>query len=61
MSNMLKKALEEQRKYYSEKLLAIGVYNEQIVNNMTLTELEKEYQYFFLQQPIIKKKTNLSS
>ncbi len=59
MSKMLKQALQEQRKYYAEKLLAIGVYNEEIVNNMTITELEKEYQYFFLQRPSIKKKSKL--
>lgn len=60
MSNMLNQALQEQRKYYSEKLLAIGVYNEEIVKKMTITELEKEYQYFFLQKPSIKKKSKLS-
>jgi len=60
MSNFIKNALEEQRKYYSQKLLAIGVYNEEILNKMTLTELEREYQYFYLKNPKIMKKTKSS-
>ncbi|MDQ0229446.1 Fur-regulated basic protein FbpA [Metabacillus malikii] len=47
MSKMLQNALEEQRNYYSQKLLAIGVYNQQVLNQMTLTELKEEYQYFY--------------
>lgn len=57
MSKLLKNALEEQRKYYFQKLLAIDVYNEEILNKITLTELEKEYQYFYLLNPKIIKKT----
>ncbi|MCD7036198.1 Fur-regulated basic protein FbpA [Metabacillus sp. GX 13764] len=47
MSNMLKNALEEQRTYYFQKLLAIGVYNNAVLNKMTVTELKNEYNYFY--------------
>lgn len=56
MSKMLQNALEEQRNYYSQKLLAIGVYNTQVLNNMTLTELKNEYNYFYKNVPMVKRK-----
>lgn len=58
MSKMLQTALEEQRNYYSQKLLAIGVYNGQVMNKMTLTELKNEYNYFYHNVPNLKKKGN---
>ncbi|MCY8769553.1 stress protein, partial [Bacillus inaquosorum] len=47
MSNLLKSALEKERSHYSEKLFQIGVYNKEIMNKMTISELRKEYTYFF--------------
>jgi hypothetical protein len=47
MSHQLKMALEDQRKYYSQKLLAIGVYNKEVLNQMTVSELKDEYNYFY--------------
>lgn len=55
MSKMLRSAIEEQRNYYSQKLVAIGVYNEKIMSNMTLTELKKEYNYFYHHVPQAKR------
>jgi hypothetical protein len=55
MSKMLQNALEEQRSYYSQKLLAIGVYNTQVLNKMTLTELKNEYNYFYHNDPQVKR------
>ncbi|WP_226668383.1 stress protein [Metabacillus litoralis] len=57
MSKMLQNALEEQRKYYSQKLLALGIYNKQVMNNMTLTELKNEYNYFYHNVPKLKRKS----
>lgn len=48
MSNLLKSALEKERRHYSEKLYQIGVYNKEVMNKMTISELRKEYAYFFL-------------
>jgi hypothetical protein len=56
MSKMLQTALEEQRNYYSQKLRAIGVYNNQVLNKMTLTELKNEYNYFYRNVPTVKRK-----
>ncbi|MEC0599604.1 stress protein [Bacillus spizizenii] len=47
MSNLLKSALEKERSHYSEKLCQIGVYNKEVMNKMTISELRKEYAYFF--------------
>ncbi|KJJ40707.1 stress protein [Bacillus subtilis] len=47
MSNLLKSALEKERSHYSEKLFQIGVYNKEVMNKMTISELRKEYAYFF--------------
>ncbi|KAF1680875.1 Fur-regulated basic protein FbpA [Bacillus mexicanus] len=47
MSNLLKSALEKERNHYSEKLFQIGVYNKEVMNKMTVSELRKEYAYFF--------------
>ncbi|MED4515488.1 stress response protein YkoL [Bacillus subtilis] len=47
MSNLLKSALEKERSHYSEKLYQIGVYNKEVMNKMTISELRKEYVYFF--------------
>lgn len=58
MSKMLQNALEEQRKYYSQKLLAIGVYNKQVMTKMTLTELKNEYNYFYHNVPKLERKTS---
>lgn len=55
MSKMLQNALEEQRNYYSQKLLAIGVYNTQVLRKMTLTELKNEYNYFYHNDPQVKR------
>jgi hypothetical protein len=56
MSKMLQNALIEQRKYYSDKLLAIGVYNTDVMKKMTLTELKNEYNYFYHNVPQVKRK-----
>jgi hypothetical protein len=56
MSKMLQNGLEEQRNYYSQKLLAIGVYNSQVMKKMTLTELKNEYNYFYHNVPQVKRK-----
>jgi Fur-regulated basic protein A len=56
MSEMFQNALEEQRNYYSQKLLAIGVYNKQVMKKMTLTELKNEYNYFYRNVPKLKRK-----
>ncbi len=58
MSKMLQNALEEQRNYYSQKLLAIGVYNSQVLNKMTLTELKDEYNYFYRNVPQVKRRSS---
>jgi hypothetical protein len=55
MSKMLQNALGEQRNYYCQKLLAIGVYNTQVLNKMTLTELKNEYNYFYHNDPQVKR------
>lgn len=47
MSKFLKNALEEQRAYYSQKLMAIGVYNQHVLTKMTVSELKNEYNYFY--------------
>ncbi|MGD6817462.1 Fur-regulated basic protein FbpA [Metabacillus sp. 84] len=56
MSKLLKFALEEQRNYYSQKLLAIGVYNNEVLRKMTISELKNEYVYFYHSIPAIKRK-----
>ncbi len=60
VSKLLQNALEEQRKYYSQKLMAIGVYNKQVMNKMTLTELKNEYNYFYHNMPQQKKRSTSS-
>ncbi|CAG9620522.1 Fur-regulated basic protein FbpA [Sutcliffiella rhizosphaerae] len=47
MSNELKKALKQQREYYIDKLLLINVYNDNVLNGLTITELKEEYNYFY--------------
>ena len=47
MSHLLQNALDKERNHYSKKLLQIGVYTKEILNSMTITELRKEYAYFF--------------
>ena len=59
MSKMLQNAIVEQRNYYSQKLLAIGVYNTQVLNKMTLTELKNEYNYFYHNDPQVKRNTTM--
>ena len=56
MGKRIQFALEEQRTYYAQKLLAIGVYNTQVLNNMTLSELKNEYNYFYRNDPQVKRK-----
>ncbi|MCM3616758.1 stress protein [Sutcliffiella horikoshii] len=51
MSKKLQKALEQQREYYINKLLLIGVYDTLVLDGMTTTELKTEYQYFFYDVP----------
>nr|WP_246188305.1 Fur-regulated basic protein FbpA [Metabacillus lacus] len=48
--------MEEQRDYYSKQLLAIGVYNQSVLKNMTITELKSEYHYFYHCIPEVKRK-----
>ncbi len=43
MSNLLKTALEKERSHYSEKLFQIGVYNKEVMNKMTLSELRNSF------------------
>ncbi|ASP25922.1 Fur-regulated basic protein FbpA [Bacillus velezensis] len=52
MSRLLQNALDKERNHYSKKLLQIGVYTKEILNSMTITELRKEYAYFFGTFPI---------
>ncbi|MDA7026197.1 stress protein [Bacillus sp. CLL-7-23] len=47
MSKLLKKALEEERNHYTKKLISIGACQQDILHKMTITELRKEYFYFF--------------
>ncbi len=54
MSKKLQKALEQQREYYINKLLLIGVYDSLVLDGMTTTELKTEYHYFFYDVPSIK-------
>ncbi|MRX71995.1 Fur-regulated basic protein FbpA [Bacillus lacus] len=56
MKKWLLTALEEQRDYYSKQLLAIGVYNQSVLKNMTITELKSEYHYFYHCIPEVKRK-----
>lgn len=51
MKGNLKKALEQQREYYINKLLLIGVYDSLIMDGMTITELKDEYNYFYYDVP----------
>lgn len=51
MSKKLQKALEQQREYYINKLLLIGVYDSLVLDGMTTTELKTEYDYFFYDVP----------
>ncbi|QHK03920.1 Fur-regulated basic protein FbpA [Bacillus velezensis] len=51
MSRLLQNALDKERNHYSKKLLQIGVYTKEILNSMTITELRKEYAYFFRNIP----------
>ncbi|WP_339149742.1 MULTISPECIES: stress protein [unclassified Sutcliffiella] len=51
MSKKLQKALEQQREYYINKLLLIGVYDSLVLDGMTTTELKTEYNYFFCDVP----------
>ncbi|WP_096154970.1 MULTISPECIES: stress protein [Bacillus] len=53
--NKLRKALEEQRAYYTKQLLSIGVYDNLILNRMTTAELKEEYTYFYRDTPSLKK------
>ncbi|MBD1380331.1 stress protein [Metabacillus arenae] len=60
MSRFLKNALEEQRNYYYQKLKLIGVYNHEVLSNMTISELKQEYYYFYHSIPSKKKRSKLS-
>ncbi|MEA3321930.1 MAG: stress protein [Bacillota bacterium] len=51
MSRKLKQALEQQREYYINKLLLIGVYDSLVLDGMTTSELKTEYNYFFYDVP----------
>ncbi|ARW06413.1 Fur-regulated basic protein FbpA [Bacillus atrophaeus] len=54
MSNFLKTALEKERSHYSEKLYQIGVYNKEVMKEMTISELRREYAYFYRKIPYLK-------
>jgi predicted GNAT family N-acyltransferase len=54
MSKLFQKALEDQRAFYCKKLLSLGIYNQEVLSSMTLSELKKEYHYFFNNIPLIK-------
>ncbi|KYD04807.1 Fur-regulated basic protein FbpA [Bacillus atrophaeus] len=54
MSNFLKTALEKERSHYSEKLHQIGVYNKEVMKEMTISELRREYAYFYRKTPYVK-------
>lgn len=56
MSKMLQNALEEQRKYYYQKLLATGVYHPEVLVKMTITELKNEYNFFYHDVRLLKRK-----
>ncbi|MEC1262411.1 Fur-regulated basic protein FbpA [Bacillus swezeyi] len=47
MSKLLKNALEKERNHYSKKLISLGVYHQEHLQRMTITELRNEYFYFF--------------
>ncbi|MFN2745921.1 MULTISPECIES: Fur-regulated basic protein FbpA [Bacillus] len=47
MSKLLKNALEKERNHYSKKLISLGVYKQDHLQGMTITELRNEYFYFF--------------
>ncbi|KPB04035.1 Fur-regulated basic protein FbpA [Bacillus sp. CHD6a] len=51
MSRKLQQALEQQREYYINKLLLIGVYDSLVLDGMTMSELKTEYNYFFYDVP----------
>ncbi|NLP50142.1 MULTISPECIES: stress protein [Bacillaceae] len=51
MSRKLQQALEQQREYYINKLLLIGVYDSLVLDGMTTSELKTEYNYFFYDVP----------
>lgn len=46
MSNLLKSALEKERRHYSEKLYQIGVYNKEVMNKMTISEPSERIRLF---------------
>jgi hypothetical protein len=54
MSKLFRKALEDQRVFYSRKLNSLGIYDEEVLSSMTLSELKKEYQHFYSSVPFMK-------
>ncbi|WP_353856018.1 stress protein [Bacillus sp. Bos-x628] len=47
MRQILKEALEKERQYYTQRLCSLGVYSHDMTKNMTISDLKKEYHFFF--------------
>jgi len=44
---ILKEALAKERHYYTKQLCSLGVYSPDAAKNMTISDLKKEYHFFF--------------
>lgn len=47
MRSILKEALAKERHYYTKRLCSLGVYSPDMTKNMTISDLKKEYHFFF--------------
>ncbi|KEP26109.1 MULTISPECIES: hypothetical protein [Bacillus] len=47
MRRILKEALAKERRYYTKQLCSLGVYSPDMTKNMTISDLKKEYHFFF--------------
>ena len=47
MRRILKEALAKERHYYTKQLCSLGVYSPDMTKNMTISDLKKEYHFFF--------------
>ncbi|MFX0111460.1 stress protein [Bacillus pumilus] len=47
MRRILKEALAKERHYYTKQLCSLGVYSPSAAKKMTISDLKKEYHFFF--------------
>ncbi|WP_345807342.1 stress protein [Bacillus pumilus] len=47
MRRILTEALAKERHYYTKQLCSLGVYSLSAAKNMTISDLKKEYHFYF--------------